>query len=67
MFPLNSINGVPVVVLPEKLDNYCSAWLTANQKLRTEVMHGIFPLGMVLRWIERAEEAEAKLKSQKTA
>lgn len=63
VMPLTSINGVPVVMLPSMLDKHCDQWLASNQKVRGEVLHGLFPLGMVLCWIERAEEAEAKLKN----
>jgi len=62
--PLTSINGVPVATLPDRLDKLCDQWLTANQKERAQVLHGLFPFGMVQRWIERAEQAEATIRNK---
>lgn len=58
VMPLTSINGVPVGMLPDKLDQYVDQWLASNKQQRGQVMHGLFPIGMVQRWIERAEATE---------
>ena len=53
---------IQVVALPEHLQAHVDGWLKSNQREAVEVRHGVFPLGMVQRWIERGEEAEAKLR-----
>lgn len=40
------------------------SWLASNQKELGEVCWGKFPMGMVGRWIERAEQAEGLARSQ---
>jgi hypothetical protein len=52
--------------MPSELQQHVNDWLRANEKQEQQVIHGTFPLGMVQRWIERAQEAEAKLKAQIT-
>ena len=47
--------------VPGHLAAHVERWLVSNQKEPDEVRWGQFPLGMVQRWVERAEEAEAKL------
>lgn len=37
-------------------------WVRINQQDRSKVYHGVFPLGMVGGWIDRALRAEAQLK-----
>jgi hypothetical protein len=66
VMPLTSINGVPIAMLPDQLDKHCDQWLSSNRQERGQVLHGLFPLGMVQRWIERAEQAEAKLRENAT-
>jgi hypothetical protein len=44
--------------LPPRLDGAVKNWLESNQREAVQVRHGVFPLGMVQRWIERAEAAE---------
>ena len=46
--------------LPDYFIAHVVRWLVSNEKHPSEVRHGRFPLGMVRRWIERAEEAEAE-------
>lgn len=41
--------------------NRVNDWLAANKKAASDVNWARFPLGMVFRWIERAEKAEAEL------
>lgn len=48
----------------ESLKERVAEWLVANNKKAGEVLYGYFPLGMVARWIERAEQAEFKLKNR---
>jgi hypothetical protein len=48
--------------LPDWFAARVNHWLRVNEQDRANLQHGYFPLGMVQRWIERAEEAEAKLK-----
>ena len=48
-------------VVPAHLARAIEEWLAANEKQPDEVRWGSFPLGMVQRWIERAEIAEAAL------
>lgn len=47
---------------PTHLAEHSSRWLKANEKQPDDVRWGRFPLGMVQRWIERAEQAEARLR-----
>lgn len=47
--------------LPPRLDGTVRYWLEANQREAVDVKHGVFPLGMVQRWVERAEAAEAEI------
>lgn len=47
--------------LPPQFVTHVERWLASNEKQSWEVKWGLFPLGMVGRWIERAEEAEAEL------
>lgn len=51
--------------LPEDLQKRVDQWLTSNQQYSWEVRYGKFPLGMVQRWIERAEKAESELKGKR--
>ncbi len=44
--------------IPIELAERIAEWLVGNAKTEGEVMHGLFPLGMVRRWIERALVAE---------
>lgn len=46
------------ITLPEQLQTHVSAWLAANSKEPHEVRYGALPLGMVQRWIERAQQSE---------
>ena len=46
--------------LPVHLQAHVDNWLASNQQTPDIVRYGRFPLGMVQRWIERAEHAEAK-------
>ncbi len=62
---ITNIDGKPVTEIPESLAQHVGQWLSSNEKECSQVLHGIFPLGMVQRWIERALEAEAKLKQTK--
>lgn len=49
--------------LPIVLERHVNNWLISNQiEDSSQVICGKFPLGMVLRWIERAEKAEAVLR-----
>ncbi len=41
--------------------NLRDKWLKSNAKQPEQVRWACFPLGVVQRWIERAEEAEEKL------
>ena len=45
--------------MPTQLEQAVARWLRVNEKRPEQVFHGTFPLGMVQRWIERAEAAEA--------
>lgn len=45
----------------EMMDHRVHEWLASNNLRAEEVRHGSFPLGMVQRFIERAESAEAEL------
>jgi len=47
--------------MPPQLELAIADWLRANNKLPEQVIHGTFPLGMVQRWIERAEIAQREL------
>ena len=47
------------LALPRYFADHVQHWLAVNEKRRWDVRHGLFPLGMVQRWIERAEAAEA--------
>jgi hypothetical protein len=47
--------------MPAHLAQRSSDWLSSNEKQPAEVRWGRFPLGMVQRWVERAEIAEARL------
>lgn len=47
--------------LPDSLRQHIEDWLRGNAKKYHEVKFGQFPLGMVQRWIERAEQAERQL------
>jgi hypothetical protein len=44
----------------EMIEHRVREWLAANELRDEEVKHGSFPLGMVQRFIERAESAEAQ-------
>lgn len=57
----------PVVDLPEQFKTLVAHWLAVNEQDAARLMHGVFPLGMVLNWIERAEQAEAEVKRLKAA
>lgn len=63
IMPLTSINGVPVGMLPDQLDAHVDQWIASNHQQRGEVLHGLFPIGMVQRWIERATKAENHLEA----
>lgn len=45
--------------LPEHLSKHVGEWLLVNEKNPEDVRWGRFPLGMVQRWIERAEKGES--------
>jgi predicted nucleic acid-binding Zn-ribbon protein len=47
--------------LPTELLTAVEAWLSTNRLSPERVRHGLFPLGMVKRWVERAETAESRL------
>lgn len=47
--------------MPAELEKHIADWLRVNEKRPEQVIHGTFPLGMVQRWIERAEDAERRL------
>ena len=49
--------------MPDYLWEHVTVWLTANQVKASDVRHGVFPLGMVQRWIERALAAEELLRA----
>lgn len=44
--------------LPSGHRGYVEDWLTANEQQPTQVRWSLYPLGMVGRWIERAQSAE---------
>lgn len=50
----------PYAPLPPQLQEKVEAWLKANRSDGSDVYHGVFPLGMVTTWIDRAERAEKK-------
>ena len=49
------------LALPRYFADRVQHWLAVNERRRWDVRHGLFPLGMVQRWIERAEAAEARV------
>lgn len=57
----------PYAPLPPQLQEKVDAWLTANRSDGADVYHGVFPLGMVSTWIERAERAEKKVAATRAA
>lgn len=50
----------PYAPLPPQLQEKVDAWLKSNRGEAKNFYHGVFPLGMVTNWIERAERAEKK-------
>lgn len=48
----------PFDKLPAAHRQHVERWLTSNSKRSDEVRWSLYPLGMVGRWIERAETAE---------
>jgi hypothetical protein len=65
----NALNVVrlsePWLDIPEPLVERSAVWLASNKKRSDEVRWGVFPLGMVARWIERAEGAEGLVLAQR--
>src|SRR3990167_8253730 len=53
--------GMSETELPERFKVLVRDWLQSNQLQPGDVRYGAFPLGMVERWCQRAEEAEARL------
>lgn len=53
--------GVQVTPLTKDVQDYVDDWLSSNEKWPHQVYHAVFPIGMVMRWIERAEAAEASV------
>jgi hypothetical protein len=51
--------------VPAHLAERSAVWLVSNKKQPDEVRWGVFPLGMVERWIERAEGAEGLAVAQR--
>ena len=51
--------------LPAAMEVHVTDWLRSNEKAPNGVRWGRFPLGMVQRWIERAQQAEAELNAAK--
>lgn len=49
----------PFDIQPKPHQEYTQHWLSANEKKPNEVHWSLYPIGMVGRWIERAETAEA--------
>ena len=48
----------PFDTLPEDHRGKVERWLKANDKQSNQVRWSLYPIGMVGRWIERAEQAE---------
>jgi hypothetical protein len=42
-------------------------WLTANEKVPADVKWSLYPIGMVQRWIERAESVESQVRAAELA
>lgn len=57
--PLDKYDVRPFAPLPDKHVAYVEEWLNANEKNPLDVKWSLFPIGMVRRWIERAESAES--------
>ena len=51
----------PYAPLPPQLQAKVEAWLVGNRGSGVDFYHGVFPLGMVTNWINRAERAEKGL------
>jgi hypothetical protein len=67
-FDWSSANGLPRPDFQAQAHNrmlcdYISDWLATNQISKIEeIYHNPYPVGFVCRWIERAEEAEARVR-----
>lgn len=49
---------VQILELSEELKAHVDEWLDVNEKKPTDVYWSLFPIGMVGRWIERAQGVE---------
>lgn len=58
---------LPFDTLPEDQRDHVEHWLTANDLKRSGVLWSLYPIGMVGRWIERAEKSEQDHKSEREA
>jgi len=57
----------PFDKLPAIHAEHVDRWLTSNGKTASDVRWSLYPIGMVQRWIERAETAEASAAEVKRA
>lgn len=57
----------PIDNLPESHNVHVQHWLRSNEKQSDQVRWSLYPIGMVGRWVERAEAAESALALAKTA
>jgi hypothetical protein len=53
----------PFDALPDAHAEHVTKWLKSNEKEPQDVRWSLYPLGMVGRWIERTEKAEAELRA----
>lgn len=51
----------PFDKLPDEHNRHVQQWLESNEKTPADVRSSLYPLGMVGRWIERAEKAEQRV------
>jgi hypothetical protein len=57
----------PFDAMPDSQLDHVHAWLKSNQKKPSDVRWSLYPIGMVGRWIERAEAAESEVTKLKEA